>query len=93
MKHEFTIEFGDFSIQQYHGFSDRVWVRGSFHHLTSEQFDALTNAFDVTDEVKNLTTKNDGYGAGRDFRTAEINLGGLTTAIFTDVVPVPLTTE
>jgi len=87
MMNEFTLKFGNLTIQQYSGHfgsSDRTWIRGSFHRLTPEQFDAMTAAFEVVEEVKTLTTEPT-YGAPSTFRTAEIDFGGLTLTIFADV--------
>jgi hypothetical protein len=84
MQHEFTINFGDLKIQQHTGLSERVWVSGQLHRLTPEQFDAMTNSFEVVCPEKTLTT-DDRYGAPLTFRTAEIMLGGLKLSIFADV--------
>lgn len=75
-----SIDFGN-------GFSVRtsdLESSGSFHRLTPEQFDALVDTFQVTSDVRTLTT--DGrYTPPRNFRTAEINLGGLDLTIFSDI--------
>jgi hypothetical protein len=85
MQHEFTLKFGDLSIQQYVGLTgDRTWVTGRLHRLTSEQFDALTAAFEVVEDTKTLTTDTK-YGAAHTFRTAEIDFGGLTLSLYADV--------
>ena len=88
MMNEFTLKFGSLTIQQYSGLvgsSDRTWIRGSMHRLTPEQFDAMTAAFEVVEEVKTLTTEPTTSCAPRTFRTAEIDFGGLTLTIFADV--------
>ena len=87
MMNEFTLKFGNLTIRQYSGLvgsNDRTWIRGSLHHLNPEQFDAMTAAFEVTDESQTLMT-DPTYGAPRTFRTAEIDFGGLTLTIFADV--------
>ena len=82
MMNEFTLKFGNLTIQQYSDVaSDRTWIRGSFHRLNPEQFDAMTAAFEVVEEVKTLTIEPT-YGALSTFRTAEIDFGGLTLTIF-----------
>lgn len=63
---------------------DRISQYGSLHRLTPEQFDALIEQFEVTDNVRTLTT--DGrYDAPRTFRTAEIDFGGLHLTLFANV--------
>lgn len=76
----FSMDFGDgFSITRYHNIGRDAHVSASFHKLTPGQFDALLHQFGGG-HVRFLTTES-----GKDFRTAEINLGGLEVTIFADV--------
>lgn len=81
MTTNFTIKCGGLSISQsQRNRRDVPRMTGSFHRLTPKQFDALMEAFPVVRDVAYLTT--DG---GQNFRTAEIDFGGLTLTIFADV--------
>lgn len=89
----FNIDFGNgFSVRQSKGRStDNFEASGSFHRLTPDQFDALIDTFEVTKDDRVLST--DGrYGAPRNFRTANINFGGLDLTIFSDI-PAEVGTE
>lgn len=82
----FNIDFGNgLSVRQSISRDGTSTSSGSFHRLTPEQFDALTNAFQITREARVLNT--DGrYSAPRSFRTADINIGGLVLTLFS---PIP----
>jgi len=83
----FTLDCGDLKISQRNVGSTTTpatRISGDLHKLTPEQFDALTQAFTVTEATKILTT--DGrYGPTRTFRTSTIDFGGLMVRLFADV--------
>ena len=82
----FNIDFGNgFSVRQSNGRDGTSTSSASFHRLTPEQFDALTNAFQITQKARVLNT--DGrYSAPQSFQTADIDFGGLSLTLYS---PIP----
>jgi len=85
----FSLDFGDgFSVSQHQPLTNKdPRMTGAFHRLTPEQFDALTDAFDLDngfnheEKIDTLTVPD----TGRKFRSASINFGGLIVGLYSDV--------
>lgn len=82
MKASFNLETGK-GLRLQHSIDGKTTrTKASLHRLTPEQFRVLFDNFDGSDED---TLDVNGYGGERKVRTAEINLGGLTVTMFSDV--------